>query len=153
MTGKISPIQENYLEAIYLLRRQVKWVRVKDLARAVKVKAPSVIEALTGLKRKGLVLHERYGDIELTPKGAQLARNIYERHKTLKKFFYEVLALDERAAEENACRIEHYLSQQTIKRMLAFVKFIEDAHEKKPEWLSRFQHFAEKSTLPDTDSA
>ena len=145
MTDSISPAQEDYLESILILQKKGKIARVKDMAALMKVTAPSVIEALANLQKKELVIHERYGYIELTSKGMKKATKLYKRHLLLKKFFHSVLGIKKELAEEDACKIEHYLSQQTMKRMLAFITFIEDSPEEKPEWLSRFQHFADRS--------
>ena len=145
MTVSISPALEDYLESIFILQKKGKIARVKDMAAFLKVKAPSVIEALANLQKKDLVIHERYGYIQLTSKGMRKATKLYERHVLLKDFFHKVLGIKKDLAEEDACKIEHYLSSQTMKRMLAFIKFIENSPEEKPEWLSRFQRFADKS--------
>ncbi|MBN1522140.1 MAG: metal-dependent transcriptional regulator [Candidatus Aureabacteria bacterium] len=143
MTVKITPALEDYLESILIIQERGNVPRVKDIARMINVKAPSVIEALSHLQKKGLVVHERYGYIEMTSKGLKKAKKLYGRHLLLKKFFQDVLGLDKKLAEEDACRIEHYLSQETLNRMLSFINFIEDHPEEKPDWLSDFQSLIE----------
>jgi len=118
----ISPALEDYLEAILILSETCPRVRIKALAGLLKVKAPSVISALNHLKQKGLATQQPYGAVNLTPTGRRLAREIYGRHKMLKKFFHEILGLRGAVAEKEACQIEHYLSRETIRRMLSFIE-------------------------------
>ena len=141
MRERISPALEDYLESIFIIQNKGKPARVKDIAALIKVKAPSVIEALSHLQKKDLVIHERYGFIELTPDGLNMAKKLYERHTMLKKFFHQVLGIDKDLAEEDACRIEHYLSPDTLKRILSFIQFIEYSPKKQPEWLKNFQYY------------
>ena len=83
MAVTISASQEDYLESIYIIQSKKNIVRVKDIAEFINVKAPSVIEALSNLQKKGLVLHERYGHIELTTSGLLKAKKLYEKHIAL----------------------------------------------------------------------
>ena len=141
----ISPALEDYLEAILILQESQKHVRVKSLADFMQVKAPSVIDALSHLKQMGLIAQEPYGTIELTSRGIPLAQEIYGRHNTLKRFFREILGLEENVAEEDACKSEHYLSQKTIQRMLQFMRFIEVQPQDHSEMLSNFNTFIKES--------
>lgn len=142
MVGTISPSMEDYLESIFIIQQKRKVVRVKDIVEFNKVKAPSVIEALSKLQGKGLVFHERYGYIELTRQGSIIAKDVYKKHKMLKKFFHNILGIKEKFAEEDACKIEHYLSQETINRMVSFIKFVETCPKKEgPQWLKSFYHY------------
>jgi DtxR family transcriptional regulator, Mn-dependent transcriptional regulator len=122
MSNSISPAQEDYLEAILVIGNDKRIVRVKDLAEVMNVKAPSVNEALSNLKKRGLILQEKYSHVELTKEGEKLAELVYKKHETLKNFFHDVLGVDEKTAEDDACKIEHYLSKTTIKRMVEFAK-------------------------------
>jgi DtxR family Mn-dependent transcriptional regulator len=134
----ITPAMENYLEGILIIQNRRKVVRVKDIAALLDVKASSVIEALNNLNKKGLVIHERYGRIELTDKGLSRARKLYERHCTLTRFFSKVIGVGEKTAEDDACRIEHYISRNTMNRMIDFMSFIESAPRGFPGWLSKY---------------
>ena len=118
----ITAALEDYLEAILIIEKNRKVVRVKDLAGFMNVKAPSVNEALENLKKRGFIDHERYGHVELTAIGLSLAQKIYKRHNALKKFFHEILGVCENIAEEDACKVEHYLSKETIERILEFIE-------------------------------
>lgn len=152
MVASISASLEDYLESILMIQTRSGRVRVKDLAESIEVKAPSVIEALAALRKKGLVIHERYGAVELTSAGLQLAQKIYRRHETLKKFFHEVLGVQESLAEIDACRIEHYLSREATDRILAFIRFVETSSGKTashwnhfPRWVRRQKSLKSKT--------
>ena len=123
----LSPSQENYLETIYLFEKREKVVRVKNLARELAVKPSSVHEALSGLKERGLVVHERYGYIGLTDDGRAVAEATYGKHKVIKRLMLDVLGMDEDTAEREACSIEHFLSDGTVERMHALVGFVSSA--------------------------
>ena len=138
MANSITPALEDYLESILIIKNRGKIPRVKDIARLINVKAPSVNEALSQLQKKGFIVHERYGYIEMTPKGLKKAKKLYKRHNLIKKFFHNILGLEKEIAEIDACRIEHYLSNATLDRMVSFIDFIE-GKSIKPDWLYNFQ--------------
>lgn len=144
----ISPSLEDYLESIFVLKQKKKIVRVKDLARYLKVKAPSVIDALRKLKEKNLIVHEYYGYIELTEEGNNKAKVIYEKHTMLKKFLHGILGIDGKIAETDACKIEHYLSKETLERIIEFINFIETCPQEVPEWLNNFYYFVKHKKRP-----
>jgi len=144
----ISPSLENYLESIYILKQRNQIVRVKDLARYLKVKAPSVVEVLKKLKEKNLIMHEYYGYVELTQEGINRAKAIYEKHTMLKKFLHQILGIDEKIAETDACKIEHYLSKETLERIVNFINFIETCPQGVPEWLNNFYYFVKHKKRP-----
>ena len=144
----ISPSLEDYLEGIFVIKQKKQTVRVKDLARHLKVKAPSVVEILRKLKEKNLIVHEYYGYIELTQEGIDKAKALYERHIMLKKFLCQILGIDEKIAETDACRIEHYLSKETLERIIKFINFIETCPQSVPEWLNNFYYFVKHKKRP-----
>ncbi|RKZ24958.1 hypothetical protein DRQ20_06065 [bacterium] len=141
---------EEYLEVIFLIAKEKRVVRVKDLVKRLGVRAPSVVETLRSLEEKGLVVHERYGHVELTDKGRKKAKEVYKKHGIIKEFFEEVLKLPEDVAERDACLIEHYISKETLDRLLKFIEFIKECPGEEPFWLSGFQYYLEtgkKSSL------
>ncbi len=119
----ITPILEDYLERILIMQQQNTVARVKDLVNYFQVKAPSVVDALKKLKSMGLIEHEFYGFVVLTPKGKSIAQEIYNKHLLLKDFLQKVLHVNELVAEDDACKIEHYLSKETINNIIAFMNF------------------------------
>jgi DtxR family Mn-dependent transcriptional regulator len=133
---------EDYLETIIMLHRKNKVVRARDISRRMGVSMPSVCAAIKILSKKGLVNHEKYGYIELTRQGKISGEKIYDSHKILIKFLKEILNTDSKTAERDACKIEHGISGNTIRRLIAFVKFIETCpHPEGPDWLKSFNYF------------
>lgn len=120
---KLTSNMEDYLEAIGSLSQSKKAVRVKDLAKILNVRTSSVNSALATLSKAGLVIHERYGYIELTKKGVNFAQDIQNRHNTLTRFLTEVLNIKPEVAVREACKIEHSISPTTFKKLKEFVEF------------------------------
>ena len=112
---------ENYLETVLALEEEHAHAHVRDIAAKIKIKMPSVTEALNKLKKMGLVNYNRYDAVTLTARGKALARRFMKDHRTLARFFCEVLQVDVAVAEQDACRIEHVISRQTLKRLEAFL--------------------------------
>ncbi len=118
---KLSQSLEDYLEIIYLLKKEKGNVRVKDVALNLNVSLPSVTEMIRKLAKKGFVRYKRYGMIELTISGGVIARNTYRKHKLLAKFFLS-LGIDEKTALHDSCLAEHILSKKTLNKIEEFVK-------------------------------
>lgn len=123
---ELSESLEDYLEAIYLLLKEKKVVRVKDLMQQFGYKVSSVNNAVKNLRKKGLVEHEKYSYIDLTEKGENVAREIYAKHENIYRFFHEILGISEKNAWNDACRIEHILSEETYTRFMEFYQDLED---------------------------
>ncbi len=123
--GSLGQSLEDYLEAIYLLSKDKRVVRVTDVAKRLNVKKPSVVIALKRLKREGLIVQERYGYIELTDEGKRVAEEVYFRHTTLFRFFRDVLGLSEELAEKDACMMEHYLSREALDRIRSLMELVQ----------------------------
>lgn len=132
---------EDYLETIWIIGLEKKVTRVKDIAHYLGVQTSSVANAIKVLSEKELVHQEPYGYIELTQKGILMAKEIYERHKTLYKFFHEILGVDPKVADKDACEIEHHIHRKTLDRILKFIKFVETCPEGEPLWLSSFHYY------------
>jgi len=139
---RLSSNMEDYLEAIAVLKKETGVARVKDIGNLLNVKNPSVNSALNLLSDAGLVIHERYGFTDLTERGKEAANNIIERHNILTTFFAEFLGLDRQKAEDDACKIEHYISDGAFNRLKMFMQYTENCREGKiPEWLEGFYRF------------
>lgn len=145
----LSPSLEDYLEAIWVLKLAEKVPRVKDIAKFLGVSTPSVVNAIKVLSEKQLVHQEPYGYIELNQKGILKAKEIHEKHKTLFKFFHEILGIDSEVAEKDACEIEHHIHPQTLNRILQFIKFAETCSEGEPLWLSTFHYYVKHGEKPE----
>ncbi len=118
---KVSASLENYLEVIYELTDTCGKVRVTDLALRTGVSKPSVNKAISILKAEGLILHEKYGALELTEKGILIAKELTKSHMILKSFLKDVLGVEEDVADTEACTIEHCLSKDTIIKLEKFL--------------------------------
>jgi DtxR family transcriptional regulator, Mn-dependent transcriptional regulator len=122
---KLSTSLEDYLETIFLLSKK-SIVRSKNIAKALCVKQPSVTKALNHLAKRGLIDYSPYGPIQLTEKGLSLAKKVLEKHLICKKFFENVLHLEEEEAELHACSLEHILSKKAFIRMKTLVDYFEN---------------------------
>ncbi len=139
---KLSQSLEDYIEAIYLINRKKKVVRVKEIAKFLGVKTPSVVDAVSKLQDRGLIVHEKYGYLYLTKKGIEIAKSIYKKHEEVYKFLNQFLGMNKSISEKDACEIEHYISKETLDRIIKLMEYIESAPEGYPEWLNKFNSFA-----------
>ena len=142
VTGQTASM-EDYLEAIALLSEGSKPVKVTQISKALGVKKPSIVSALTKLSEAGLVVHEKYGRVELTAEGEKIAQNVYRRHETLRHFLLDILNVDSKVAEEDACRLEHSLSSPSLERLAKFIEFVLNCPRGEPEWLKGFNYYFE----------
>lgn len=107
---------ENYLETILMLKNEKGSVRSIDIANELEYSKPSVSVAMKRLREKEYITVNEGGLIELTDEGKNLAESIYERHITLTNAL-TALGVDPEVAAEDACRVEHYISQETFDRI------------------------------------
>ena len=121
-TSSISASLQDYLEAILNLSRQTGPVRVTDIALKLNIAKASVAQALSLLKDQGLIRQERYGPVELTEKGRRCALVVQSRHKILLGFLVEVLGVDRKTAEKDACLMEHAVSTETVEKLVDFLE-------------------------------
>ena len=118
---RIHESAENYLETILLLQKRLPQVRSIDIANELEYSKPSVSRAVGILKRGEYILVDRDGFITLTDSGMEIASKIYERHTLLTAFLIR-LGVDEKTAAEDACKLEHNISDESfsaIKRHVA----------------------------------
>ena len=112
---------EMYLETIYVLSQQSNTVRSIDVAEHMGFSKPSVTRGLSLLKDEGLIKKDDNKYIKLTEAGTILAKRIYERHTVLSRLFMD-LGVDEKTATDDACRIEHYISDTTFNAIKAHME-------------------------------
>ncbi|MFH2138670.1 MAG: metal-dependent transcriptional regulator [Candidatus Omnitrophota bacterium] len=140
---RLSANMEDYLESIVFLKKNNGVARVKDISLFMKVKKPSVTSALNMLTQSGLVIHERYGYVDLTPEGEIVAQDVKKRHDMLIKFLDEVLGIDKKIATKDACRMEHAISQQTHEKLTKLIEFVEGCSDgERPQWLKNFDYYS-----------
>ena len=104
---------EMYLETILVLSKKLPQVRSVDVADEMGYSKPSVSRAMSILKEKGYIEIDRSGFISLTGPGREIAENIYDRHNTLTEAL-KLIGVDEKTAADDACRVEHYISETTF---------------------------------------
>ena len=104
---------EMYLEAILVLAKKSGYVRSIDVSEYLGYSKPSVSRAMGILREGGYILIEKDGAITLTDSGKKLAETIYERHTVLSELLIR-LGVDEKAATDDACRIEHVISDESF---------------------------------------
>jgi len=148
METKHSASMEDYLESIIMLREGKKAVRVSQMSKALGVKMPSVTSALMKLSQQGLVEHQRYGRVQLTPDGEKIARDVFRRHEALRRFLAEILNIDPQIAEVDACKMEHSVSPVTQEKLAKFIKFVLSRPQVQPEWLKMFDRYVDDGKIP-----
>lgn len=121
-TSPLTPSLEDYLETIYLLHQGSRQVRVRDIAKERQVRAASVTPALKRLADLGYLEYKQREFIELTENGKQAARRVYARHVLLFQFFHDILGMQRDKAQQEACGLEHALSDEGMDR---FVRLFE----------------------------
>lgn len=105
--------QEDFVEALLMLEEQGLPLETTKVARLLNVSKPAVHQMGHELIDKGLITRKDYGDMTLADAGRELARKVFNRHKILKQFLIE-LGVSEDVAEDDCCKIEHVISEETF---------------------------------------
>lgn len=116
---RVQESKENYLEAILVLNLKNGFVRSIDVANYLDFSKPSVSVAMSNLRAEGLIVVDENGGIHLTQAGRARAEQVYERHLLLTRCL-RALGVDEDTAAEDACRVEHVISQQSFDAIKAY---------------------------------
>lgn len=119
---KIQESGEDYLETILILEKQKGYVRSIDIANELNYSKPSVCRAMGILKEAEYITMDRERQIHLTEEGRAKANEIYNRHKLLTRFFADILGVDQITAEQDACRIEHVISETSFQKINELLK-------------------------------
>ncbi|MGI5874447.1 MAG: metal-dependent transcriptional regulator [Bacillota bacterium] len=110
---QIRKSAEDYLETMLMMQEQRGYIRSIDIANHLGVTKPSVSYAVKNLRENGYISMDKDGLITLSPTGMEIAQKMYERHKRLTSFLV-LLGVDGAVAEEDACKIEHDISEETF---------------------------------------
>lgn len=113
---KIMESAENYLETIYVLGKKNGSVRSIDVANELGFTKPSVSVAMKNFREEGYITVNEEGALKLTDKGLEIALRVYERHEILAKALM-ALGVDEETAYDDACKIEHHISDASIEKI------------------------------------
>jgi Mn-dependent DtxR family transcriptional regulator len=132
---------EDYVELIYVIQEKKEKVHTNDVASALDINPASVTEIFQKLYDEGYINYEKYSGVTLTEKGKRIAIKTKNKHEILKDFLI-ILGIDEKIADEDACKIEHHVNQETMRKLRKFVKFakLEDGCTK---WLDHFKYYDE----------
>ncbi len=112
---------EDYLETILILSKKLPVVRSVDIAAEMGYSKPSVSVAMKNLREKGHIEISHAGFITLTASGSEIALRIYERHTFLSKWLMS-LGIPEKTAIDDACRMEHQMSEESFAAMKRFIE-------------------------------
>jgi len=112
---------EMYLETIHVLSLTSGNVRAIDIGEYMGFSKPSVSRAVGILIKDGYITRDEDGSIKLTKSGEKIAKRIYERHTVLTKLLISI-GVDEKTASEDACRVEHYISDKTFNAIKSHIK-------------------------------
>ncbi|MCD8050487.1 MAG: metal-dependent transcriptional regulator [Clostridiales bacterium] len=124
---QIHESAENYLETILMIQKEKGYVRSIDVAHHLNFSKPSVSRAMTLLKTNGYITMDPDGHLHLTETGQEIAERIYERHCLLSQWLTE-LGVDPQIAAEDACRIEHDISEVTFEKLKEHIR----GHQSQP---------------------
>ena len=119
---KLTASLEDYLEIIYKGSNNTKNIRAVDISRELNISRASVTEALKKLANKGLVKYGRYDLLSLTETGKELAEKVALKHSILQIFYEKVLKLSTQEASENACKIEHVITENAYNKISDFIR-------------------------------
>lgn len=117
----IKDSSENYLETIYLLHKENGFVRSIDVANRLKVSRPSVSNGVKKLVEEGYLTVGDDGALNLTPSGEHLAIETYEKHMVIKGLLMKI-GVDSETADEDACRMEHAISNESFEKLKEFLE-------------------------------
>ena len=130
---------EEYVEVIFDIQQIKKSAHTNDVALSLNVNPASVTEMFSKLTEEGYTFYEKYSGVTLTEKGRKIALSLKKKHETLKHFF-EILGIEKKIADADACKIEHNVHPETVKKLRKFVEFAkkEDSCNR---WLDHFKYF------------
>ncbi|MGM0607374.1 MAG: iron dependent repressor, metal binding and dimerization domain protein [Candidatus Muiribacteriota bacterium] len=148
MKKKLTHSLEDYLETIYLIKLEYDKIKLKKIAESLEVRPPSALGAIKTLEKQGYLIHKKYKGIELTDIGEKKARLIFKKHRIIYNFIKNILGVNEKKAEEEACNLEHMLSDETIDRFINFGDYL----KKRNFDLIDFQNYYNKNRKPEIEN-
>ncbi len=119
---------EDYLETILILHQKSGYVRSVDIANELGYTKPSISRAMSILRENGYItMDDKNGQIRLTDKGKEKAERVYERHCLIARYFTDILGVTREVATDDACRIEHIISEESFERMKALIQSLDQS--------------------------
>ena len=120
--SELTASLEDYLEVIYNLEKDNQRVKPIAISKELNISRASVTEALNKLASKGYINYGRYEMLSLTQLGVEIASEIVNKHKTIQKFFMDILGLSKEEASLNACRIEHVITDNAYHKISEYIR-------------------------------
>ncbi len=117
---KINESAENYLEAIFMLKKKTDFVRSIDIAHELSFTKASVSVAMKSFREKGYITIDDAGGISLTDTGLAIAEKVFERHHAIASALM-YLGVDKKTALEDSCKIEHVISDESFEKIKEFL--------------------------------
>ncbi len=123
---KLYESAEDYLETILMLSEELEQVRSIDIVNKLGFSKPSISVAMKKLREQGLIKVDGDGAIHLLPQGREIAERVYERHTAIAEFLRRI-GVDPETAAQEACKIEHDISEDTFQKLIAHSDGISEA--------------------------
>ncbi|SFN83849.1 iron (metal) dependent repressor, DtxR family [Pseudobutyrivibrio sp. UC1225] len=117
----MNKASEDYIKNIYILKQDKAHLHSVDLAKELGLSRASVSRAMSNLRKDNIIVMKEDGEIEFTIKGQKIAEVIIDKYVTLTGFLQDVAGVDEETAKEDACKIEHYISDDTYAGIKQFI--------------------------------
>lgn len=149
---EVSHSMAHYLQAVAGLKREKGHARVGDIADRLGVSKSGVTSMLRSLAGRGLVAHERYGCVELTDAGRELATRTECNRQLLTVFFRDVLGVPEDVSREDACMIEHLVSPEAMARLLRLTAILSSGEGDARAVLERYRRTRRVCPRHDVES-
>ena len=149
MQQALTPTMEDYLEAIFLLSKEKGAIRVKHIAKKLGVKMPTVTNMLKTLGKREFIDYEKHEYLELTEKGRAVGEEIDRKHHIIRRFLVDILKIDSLVADEEACKMEHGVSPETLNRLAKFMEFVQSCPRTGSNWLAYFEEYCRHGLKPE----
>lgn len=146
----VSPSMQHYLRAIHQLQAERGSARVTDVAERLQVGKAAVSLALRTLRKDGFIRHQHYQAVGLTESGLRQAKQVSGRFAILRRFLGDVLGVSRDQALVDACLLEHFVSAQTVDRLVDLIRFSEQDDPAVRETLAKFRAYKRGCESPTT---
>jgi DtxR family Mn-dependent transcriptional regulator len=148
----LSASHEHYLRAIWEVRTRRGYARLTDVARELGVASPTLSVGLRALESRGLVSHDDARFLVLTAEGERVARQVHHRFAVVRSFLVDVLGIPREPASEEACLMEHVVSDATTDRLLDLIKLLREDGELREFFQRRYADY-HRSCRPASECA
>jgi DtxR family Mn-dependent transcriptional regulator len=134
MDSNLSEKMEMYLKSIYQLIEISGAAKANEIAAQMQVRMATVTSALQKLAEKELIHYQPYSSITLTDAGLKIAQDIIRKSSIIQDFFTDILEMNEEQARRDACFMEHFISEEALKRFEGFISFYKRCPHEDKKW-------------------